>query len=261
VARQGQGVPFQGMNRGRAGIVGLALLAVVSGLVLGGAGSAQAVTVTKPDITATVTASVSPTRLPAQGAAPVTLTLAGTFSRPDATVPSPLRSMSFLLDRQLTVTTAGLPVCPLGKLNNGASVTYARKVCGSALIGSGTSDEAFHPPEGSSIPPSERHFGVLLFNGKQGVLLFSYALNPAPGEFPSIVSIGSGRRLSIRMGAGLGSTASFRFRLGRTWRDDGKQRSYLSGRCATGTLTNQITLAFADGDVSDAAPQRCTRRG
>lgn len=232
---------------------------MVIGLIA--AGSTGAVTVSKPDITATVTASVAPTRLPAQGGAPVTLTVAGTFTRPDPTVPSPLRSMSFLLDRQLTVTTAGLPVCPLGKLNNGAPVTYARKVCGPALIGSGTADETVRFPEGSPIPPYERHFGSLLFNGQRGVLMFIYNLHPAPGEFPSIVSIGSGRRLSIRMGAGLGSTSSFRFRLGRTWHDDGKRHSYLSGRCKSGTLSNQVTLSFADGDVSEAGPQRCTKAG
>jgi hypothetical protein len=233
---------------------------VLAASVLGLSGVAQATTVSTPDFNATVTATVAPTRLPADGTAPVTLTIAGTFSRPDPTVPSPLRSMSFLLDRQLAVDTRGLPVCPLGKLNNGATVTYARKVCGSALIGSGTTDEAFHPPEGSPIPPSERHFGMLLFNGRSGVLMFSYALHPAPGEFPSITSIGSGRRLSIRMGAGLGSTASFRFRLGRTWRDDGKRRSYLSGRCASGTFKNSITLTLDSGTVSETTPQRCTRR-
>ncbi len=232
---------------------------MVIGLIA--AGSTGAITVTKPDLTATVTATVSPTRLPAQGGAPVTLTVAGTFTRPDPTVPSPLRSMSFLLDRQLAVDTRGLPICPLGKLNNGAPVSYARKVCGQALIGSGTVDQAFRFPEGSPIPPSERHSGVLFFNGKGGVLMFSYALHPAPGEVPSIVSIGSGRRLDIRMSPGLGSTVSFRFRLGRTWHDEGEQHSYLSGRCSSGTLSNQVTLAFADGDVSEAGPQRCTKRG
>ncbi len=225
------------------------------------AGSSGATTVSNPDITATVTASVSPTRLPAQGGAPVTLTVAGTISRPDPTVPSPLRSIGLLLDRQLTVRTAGLPVCPLGKLNGGASVAYARKVCGSALIGSGRVDETSVFPEGSSIPPSERHYGLLFFNGQQGVLLFNYALHPAPGEVPSIVSIGSGRKLLIRMGPGLGSMASFRYRLGRTWRNDGKQRSYLSGRCASGSFKNAITLDLDNGAVSEATPQRCMKAG
>jgi hypothetical protein len=236
------------------------LLVLGIGLGLIGAGSAQAITVSKPDFNATVTASVTPTRLPSRGGAAVTLKVAGTISRADATVPSPLRSMSFLLDRQLTVNTTGLPICPLGKLNNGATPSYARKLCGSALIGSGTIDETFRPPEGSSVPPSERHYGLLFFNGKQGVLLFSYAQQPAPGEVPSISSIGSGRRLSIRMGPGLGSTVSFRFRLGRTWHDDGKTHSYLSGRCATRTLSTKITLSFTDGDASEATPQRCTIR-
>jgi hypothetical protein len=243
------------VKRAALSMAGLMLIGLTS------AGSSGATTVSNPDITATVTASVSPTRLPVQVGAPVTLTIAGTISRPDPTVPSPLRSIDLLLDRQLTVRTAGLPVCPLGKLNNGAPASYARKVCGPALIGSGTADETARFPEGSPIPPYERHFGVLLFNGKRGVLLFSYNLHPAPGEFPSIVSIGSGRKLNIRMGAGLGSTASFRFRLGRTWRNDGKQRSYLSGRCASGSFKNAITLDLASGAVSEATPQRCTKAG
>ncbi len=235
-------------------------LAVLLTLGLVGPVGAQAVTASKPGIDATVTASVAPTRLPARGVAPVTLTIAGTVTRADPTVPSPLRSIDLLLDRKLAVDTTGLPICPLGKLHGGAPVAYARKHCGAALIGSGTVDEAFRFPEGSAIPPYDRHYAALFFNGRGGVLMYIYFPHPAgPSEAGSdVVSIGSGHRLSIRMGAGLGSTASFRFRLGRTWHDDGERHSYLSGRCKGGTLKNQITLSFADGDVSEAAPQRCT---
>ncbi|MGE5335866.1 MAG: hypothetical protein ACM3JL_00390 [Nitrososphaerota archaeon] len=219
--------------------------------MLVGAESAQAITVAKPDIEASVTASVKPTRLPSRGTAPVTLTVAGTITRTDATTaPSPLHAISFLLDRQLTVTTAGLPTCTVYL---GAPLAYTRKHCASALLGSGTVDET----DGFG---AKRHSDLLFLNTRGGVRMYVAIDHPPPGEPRSTtVSFGSGRRLRIRTGAGLGATVSFRFRLGRTWRDDGRQRSYLSGRCVTGTLSNQITLSFSDGDVSEATPQRCTR--
>lgn len=257
IARQtGEDVRRAAGTRTRAGALLTATL--LTGLI--GAESANGITVSRPDMEATVTASVAPTRLPARGGAPVTLTVEGSINRPDDTVPSPLHAISLLLDHQLTVTTTGLAICTT-KLAL-APAAYARKHCGQAQIGSGTVDETLIFPEGSGIPPSERHAGVLFFNSRQGVLMFTYLLHPGPGEVrSSVVSIGSGRRLRIRMGPALGSTASFRFRFGRIWHDGGERRSYLSGRCATGTLRTKITLSFTDGEVSEAEPQGCTRRG
>lgn len=228
--------------------------------VLVGARSAEGITVSRPDMEATVTASVAPTRLPARDGVPVTLTVAGNLSRPDDTVPSPLHAISFLLDRQLTVKTAGLPVCTVNL--PGAPPAYMRKHCGQALIGSGTTDETLIYPEGSGIPPLNRHSDLLFFNARRGVRMYIYLPHPSPGQVRSVmVSVGTARRLRIRMGAGLGSTASFRFHLGRTWHEDGKRYSYLNGRCATGTFRTQITLSFTDGDLSGTEPQGCTRRG
>lgn len=230
---------------------------LLTGLI--GAGSVEGVTVSRPDMEATVTASVAPTHLPARGGAPVTLTVAGSISRPDESVPSPLHAISLLLDRQLTVRTAGLPICTVNL--PGAPPAYMRKRCGKALVGSGTADETLTYPEGSGIPPSDRHSDLLFFNSRRGVQMYIYLPHPAPGQVrSSMVSVGSGRRLRIRMGAGLGSTTSFRFHLGRTWYEDGKRYSYLNGRCATGTLNTQVSLSFTDGEVSEAEPQDCTRR-
>ena len=234
------------------------MAALLTGLI--GAGSADGITASRPDMEATVTASVAPTRLPARGGAPVTLTVAGSISRPDDTVPSPLHAISLLLDRQLTVRAAGVPICTVNL--PGAPPAYMRKRCGKALIGSGTTDETIIYPEGSGIPPLNRHADLLFFNGRRDVRMYIYLPHPSPGQVRSLmVSVGTARRLRIRMGAGLGSRASFRFRLGRTWREDGKRYSYLNGRCAAGTLRTQITLSFTDGDISQAEPQGCTRRG
>ncbi len=234
------------------------MAALLAGLI--GAGSADGITVSRPDMEATVTASVAPTRLPAGGGAPVTLTVAGNISRPDDTVPSPLHAISLLLDRQLAVRTAGVPICTVDL--PGAPPAYMRKRCGKALIGSGTVDETLTYPEGSGIPPSNQHLDLLFFNSRRGVRMYIYYPHPPPGQIRSLmVSAGTARRLRIRMGAALGSTASFRFHLGRTWREDGKRYSYLNGRCATGTLNTQVSLSFTDGEVSEAEPQGCTKRG
>jgi len=231
----------------------LILAAAVAALLGIPATGAQAITVAKPGIDATVTASVNPTRLPARGTAPVTLAVAGTIIRTDAaTAPNPpLQEISFLLDRQLMATTVGLPTCGDAA---GAPLAYTRKHCAAALLGSGTVEE-------TDSSGAQRHADLLFLNTRRGVRMYIAIAHPAPGQPRSAtVSFGSGRRFRIRLGAGR-AKVSFRFRLGRTWREEGEQHSYLSGRCMTGTLRTQVSLSFTDGEVSEAEPQRCTKVG
>lgn len=247
----------------RVGLGNLVLLLAV-GLV--GLSGAQAATVSKPGFTATVGATVAPTRLPRTGGAPVTLTLDGTTSRAETATPTILHAIGLHLDRQLTIDTEGLPACTASEVEH-LLPARARRKCGQALIGSGSGAETLAFPEQA---PREISYTALLFNtrisGRSEVLVYIYRSVPVP-EF-GVYPLGTGRRLVFHFpvvwgegGAPYLLTQSFRYHLGRTWRYQGRKHSYLSARCSTGRLTNKVTLTFRDGATADASsPERCTKQ-
>lgn len=250
------------MGQRRPGIVGVVLLLAAS--FLGLVGIAQATTVSTPGFTAKATATVTPTRLPADGTAPVTLTINSTATRPDpeALTAYPMSYVDLRLDRQLTVDTTGLPTCTSAALK-GATPAVARQKCGTALIGSGGADVTLRPVIDEPTLASA-HFDLLFFNardqGRPSVLMYrSYSKIPQGIAWP----IGTGRSLHVKDVGGEDNriqTSTFEVRLGKTWRYKGKRHSYLNGRCATGTFKNSITLTLDSGTVSETVPQRCTKR-
>ena len=248
------------MHHRRAGLLATFL---VAGLL--GVGSAQAATVARPGLDVTTTARVAPTKLPARGSAPVTLTITGHTTQSLSEGSNTLRLIEVVLDRQLTTDTTGLGRCKPDDLA-GLQPSAARKRCGSALIGHGLRTETGQLVE---QPPFELRHTILFFNGGGTVLAYeNTTLSTAPGEhFPATAyPIGNGHRLKLPIGVGTASTAtSFRFTLGRTWSYKGQKRSYLNGQCRTGSLKNRFTLKITgDGGavstVSETSTERCTKR-
>jgi hypothetical protein len=237
-------------TRGR--LMGIALLLAI-GLV--GTGSAQGVVLTGPGFSADVSATVTPTRLPRQGSAPVTLALEGTITpAADGGIPQ-LKAVEVRLDRQLRITTTGLATCTPRALL-GHALAQARQKCKAALIGSGAVTTQVQYPEAA---PFDLRSPVLLFNRAASRLL-KYAFVPPPLGPATVVGSGTakGRVLEIPLSIGAGTPVAFRFRFGKTWTHHGQKFSYLSGRCATGTLRNQITLTLSGRDtISGALPERC----
>jgi hypothetical protein len=255
--------------RVKIGLGSIALLVVAMSLV-GLSGVAQSATVSRPGFDATVTAAVTPTKLPRSRSAPVTLTITGSSSRSESATTA-FRSFAVRLDRQLAIDTEGLPTCPLSvKFLERVIPDYVSEKCGGALIGTGTLDVTLEFPEG---PPNFAHARTLFLNGRAGkVLMYRYfprhKVHFENGEVEEVgdlpggaFAIGSGRGLTFPSPEASqfpGSKSSFQFRFGRTWRYQGRKHSYLNGQCRTGALKNRITLTLTDGTVSDAAPQRCT---
>jgi hypothetical protein len=237
----------------------LAVAVLVTGLH--GVGSVQAATISKPGITATVTAAVTPTRLPADGTAPVTLTLDASVTHSDRTTClsgcASLRAIEVRPDRRVTVDTEGLPTCQISDVN-GFSPSQARRKCGRALIGSGATTETVRYPE---VAPFEVQSEQLFFNAGKGggVLMYTYA----SGQASSAGLVGTIAHLQLQPNSDSGAAeVSFQFTFGKTWRYRGERHSYLNGQCRAGALKTQVTLRLADGSVaSDASPQRCTKRG
>lgn len=222
----------------------------VAALGLIGADAASA-TITASGVTATITPSVAPTRLPAKSVAPVKLAVDGSVSCQERCASS-LRAFSVRLDGRVLADVEGLPACRLGQIKN-TFPPEARKNCGRALVGTGTifSQTVSIPGQAPATTPPEQ---LLFFNGKGGTLIMHFS-----GGYAS--PVGAADDLTITLGTGIPISAfSFRFRLGKTWRYQGERHSYLNGRCASGSLRHTVTLEMAGGPVPESVAQPCTKR-
>lgn len=229
------------------------------GLLASGCPGARSAVIAGNGFSAQVSATVTPTRLPRQGSAPVTLAVEGTIAPAADGSSHQLKAVEMRLDRQLQITTTGLPTCAPSDLR-GHALAQARQKCKAALVGSGSVTTQVQYPEAA---PFDLHSPVLFFNGAASRLLM-YAFVPPPLGPAGVVASGvaRGRLLEVpdvsSAAGGAGVPIAFRFRFGKTWTHQGQKRGYLSGRCAGGALSNRITLTFRGGTrLSGAAPARC----
>ena len=103
-------------------------------------------------------------------------------------------------------------------------------------------------------PPVYAHSPVLFFSGG-GSRLLMYTFIPGPVLGPaSVVTAGTakGHRLEVAFPRNEAPTIAFAFHFGRTWRSGGKTRSFLTGRCAAGSLRNRVTLRLSPGQTTPA---------
>ncbi len=238
-------------------------------------GATQGATASAPGLSATLTSTVLPTRLPQTGSAPVTFAATGTLTATDGSL-HPVRAIELRLDRQLGVTATGLPTCTPGALS-GLAVQQARQRCRKALVGSGTATQEFLFALEPGEAPLYSHPTVLFFNatakGATPQLLTYFYFPPGPpgaGFSPGPSTVVSRAAITKTSGSydiqipdarigGAGALVAFRFRFGKTWQYKGQEQGYLSGRCATGTLRNRVTVGLLDGtDLAGASSEPCT---
>jgi hypothetical protein len=226
-----------------------------------GLGTAQGATISAPGLNATVTSTISPTRLPKTGSAPVSLSTKGTLTATDGLF-HPVKDVELRLDRQLGIATTGLGTCTQAALS-GLVIQQARKRCAKALVGSGHLTEEFSfLGEQIFYRPAE----LLFFNtAGGGLLVYTFLPRGAYGGLESPAAMTArgtvaARSLDVPLSNGAigGATVAFQFRFGRTWRHKGEQRSYLSGQCASGQFSNRIVLTLENGErAMGTLPQEC----
>lgn len=195
-----------------------------------------------------LSAEISPTRLPRKGVRPVSLSFASTFENLDGSDIPALRTMTMKLARGGVVETAGLPRCTEAKLRLRTS-EEALRACGSALVGRGVVNTAVRFPEGARLRSSGR---LLLFNAGRRILMHIYVTEPVEGTFVVPLTIGraSGRfgttlRATFpRIAADFGQVTGFSMELKRTYRFKGQRRSYLLGGCPIPKAAGLNRLAF-----------------
>jgi hypothetical protein len=199
----------------------------------------------------------SPSALPRNVDAPITIFGQGRLDTVDGELPPILKTIEFEFDKHGSVDTTGLPKCTSGKLQ-ATTVAQARKLCPGAIVGKGFGRATVKFPEQAPIPVSSP---ITIFNGprKGGdptVFAHFYTTVPVAVAFVVPVRIETIRngRYGYRVNAeipkianGYGIPISGSIRIGRKWTYKGVKHSYVNARCPDGRLQAVGKFGFNDG--------------
>lgn len=235
------------------------VLLVAALVVLVAAGTAEAIKIRAGDIVIIGDGGFTPTRLPKDHDAPITIYGGGKITTISGEFPPVIRDINFEFDRHGSVVTTGLAKCTVGQLE-ASTVAAARKRCPGAIVGKGHGRGVVVFPEQKPIPVSSP---ITIFNGpKKGgndtVLAHFFTTVPVPTAFAVPIVIQKinrgvyGYRTEARIppiAGGSGIPLEGHLRIGRRWTHKGKRLSYVNARCATGRLQARGEFKFKDGTV------------
>lgn len=217
-----------------------AVAALVTAALLGAlCAPAQAETIVKGPAKVVVSGKLAPKALPRQGAAPVSVSLAGKISATGRGKLPQLRKISFAINSHGHLDLAGLPVCRVGHIQP-SSNSEALEACGDSLVGTGDFAANVKLPEQTPFPSVGK---MLAFNGrlrgKPAIFAHVYGTQPASISYvlPFTVSHTAGTFGTVleanlpQIAGEWGNITQVGMTLGRTYRSHGVTRSYLSAGC------------------------------
>jgi hypothetical protein len=222
-------------------------------------GIADAATVRVGTLVLHADGGFEPRVLPRRKFAPIRFQGYGQIRETDGSAPPPLEHVKIDFDRDGRLTTAGLPTCPVSRLE-GATTAQARQRCGRAIVGTG------HVAATVSLAGLAR-FGLrvplTLFNGpRRGghptVLGHARAPFPLSETYVIVAPIerirnhvyGYRSEFDVpKIAGGFGALTRIDAEIGRRYRFRGRRRSYVSARCSDYVLQTRGFFSFADGTV------------
>jgi hypothetical protein len=252
-------------------LTAVALLAfAAAGFAIAKGGKPFVVTVGNLRITAN--GNFSPTQLPKNKLAPITLDLSGKIEALDHTHPPAIQEVVIETDKNGAINAKGLPACTSGKLQAQTSAK-ARAICKSALVGEGrTSVEVEFPEQAPFIAKSE----LLVFNGgvkgsTTSAFVHAYLSSPVSAAVvvPVTVSKVHNGRYGLKtvakipkIAGGYGSPLSFSLKVDRKFTFKGKQQSYLLAKCPDGHLNAKgVGLFSGPLRLAGSLVRTCTPKG
>jgi hypothetical protein len=253
----------------------LAFLAV--SLLLAIAAPAEAELVQHGDLFVRFEGGLSPTALPRDSLAPISVSVDGAIRTLSGERPPALRRISIELNRGGVLDPAGLPVCRMDELVSTPD-RQALANCGGALVGSGSYLASTAFPEQLAFP-SAGH--ILAFNavvdGRPAILAHVYGTEPVAITRIIVFRIRHGRgaygtTLTGALPPSLnhyGYIKHIDLSLHRRFSYRGEARSYLSAACPAppgfpGAVFPfaRASMAFADGrTLSSTLTRSCQVRG
>lgn len=233
------------------------------------AGAANAALVRVGNLVLTADGGFKPSALPRSTYAPINFDGEANLRAVDGSVPPALQRVLLDFDRDGRLSTAGLPVCQPGALEE-ATTREARNRCPGAIVGTGHVGVAI----GDGGPPLLVSSPLTFFNGprlagKPTVIMHARITVPAVQNFVITIPIEkrAGRwryRATVDVppiAGGHGSLTHLDASIGKRYRSAGKERSYVSARCADGIFSTHGRFTFADGTVIDGSVEKaCTVR-
>jgi hypothetical protein len=201
-----------------------------------------------------VTANLSPHRLPREGKAPVAVALGWKVATVDGSEPPKLKKVRIEINRNGVLDFTGIPVCPYDRIQP-ASTSRALANCRSALLGRG-SFSALVGLEGQ-----ERYLAkgtMLVFNGLKGgkPVLYGQMYSAYPFANSFIIPFKVSRQAKGTYGTSLdatlpptlrawGNLTEVEIRLSRKFAYAGERRSFISGGCPAPAGFNEALFGLA----------------
>ncbi len=256
-------------------LIAVALVALAAASLAAVAAAEKATTVRAGNLILTINGKVSPKALPKSTLAPISLTAQGTIATADHTHPPALKEVVIDTDKNGTIDASGVPTCKQGQLE-AQTTDNARKICKSAIVGTGTTDVEVEFPEQKPIPI---HSQLTAFNGPGGgkgsatILVHAFLTSPISAAIVTTVKVKphkSGRygtrsvALVPKIANGAGSVTAFSLTFPqKLFAFKGSKHGYLMAKCADGHFAAQAEALFLDGSkIGPGGIQRaCTPKG
>ena len=227
-------------------------------MAIGACATAYAITAEVGSVWVSATATLQPRELPRRGNAPVQLESVTRVGTRDGSTPPTLRTLLFLLDRNGTVDTKGLPTCTTAKLE-GTTTSQALKRCGLALVGKGTAKVLVTLP---GKAPFTITSPLSFFNGPPAggqPTLIAHGYETVPARKTVLVPITIERVTKGRYGfraevevpelaGGYGVATLAKATIGAVRKRGGKKVGYINAHCSGGRLQVTGSARFANGD-------------
>jgi hypothetical protein len=238
-------------------------IAIFAVLLAGGAcATAYALTAEVGPVWVSATATLQPRELPGRGSAPVFLTSVTRVGTRDGSTPPTLQTLLFLLDKNGTLDTRGLPVCTTDRLE-GTTPAEARRRCAGALVGKGTAKVLVTMPGRSPFVVASplSFFNGPPAGGRPTLIAHGYETVPAPKTLlvPIAIERISGGRYGFRaevqvpeIAGGYGAPILAEATIGAVRRRGGREVGYINARCSGGRLQVSGTARFTNGDFFPA---------
>jgi hypothetical protein len=242
-----------------------ALLAVCVPLL---AGSAAAATVRVGTLVLQADGGFEPQLLPKRTYAPIHFQGHGDIRTTNGSVPPALQHVKLEFDHDGRLTTNGLSICRPAKIE-AATPEEARHRCAAAVVGRGRIAASVPLPILGRIVMSSP---LTLFNGPRqdgDPTIILHAQAPFPISETYVVVIPIERRRGTygyraefdvpSIAGGLGSLTHIGATIGRRYRAEGVERSYVSARCSDSILQTRGYFSFADGNVIEGSAFKVCR--
>jgi hypothetical protein len=235
----------------------LPLFLVALACAAGAAGAAASALVETHEIRIKLNADFQPLNLPKKSFAPVEFEGYVDIAKPGGGEPPALQQVVLDFDRDGRLDVAGLPTCQPAQIAT-ASVEEARRICKSAIVGTGKI-EALVALNSGPVPTSSP---LTLFNGprEEGhptVVVHAQTKIPATQTYAFVVPIekrpGEFRYRATAdippLAGGLGAVTHISIKVGRRYTAGGVKRSYVAARCSDHILRSHGAFTFSNGLV------------